>query len=201
MADVRGYEEREPRVLDALLSGYPRFVVHGFIRELIECYLRREDLAGRAAVLVPGRRSTQDLVDHIGLGVTSLKVKGGDLYLVHWDVGDSALGHRVRKFVQHTGCGISSRQAEDLLLAHGLRSAAHPEAGFAGNALAAVEADLSGLIGCRTQDVLVCASGMNAFYAGFRAVREAQSARGRTQWLQLGWLYLDSGCVLQEFLG
>lgn len=199
MADVRGYEERESRVLEALQSGYPRFVVHAFIRELIGFYLKREDLAGRSAVLVPGHRATQDLINHVGRGVVTAKVEEA-LYLVHLDADDHDLKLRVRKFVQHTGCGISSRQAEDLLRAHGLRESVHPEASFAGSAQLAVEEQLSELIGCERKDVLVCASGMNAFYAGFRAVQEASSARGRTKWLQLGWLYLDSGCVLKEFL-
>ena len=221
MADVRGYEEKEPRVLAALQSGYPRFVVHAYIRELKAYYLRREGLEECAAVLIPGRRATQDLMDHIGPGVSSLRVEGGrtgdpaagdalqlgaaavsgDVYLVHWAVDDGDLSQRVRKFVQHTGCGISSRQAEDLLLGHGLRTARFEEATFAGNALQQVETSLAEQIGCRATDVLVCASGMNAFYAGFRAVQELQQSCGRTAWLQLGWLYLDSGCVLQEFLG
>jgi cystathionine gamma-synthase len=199
MADVRGYEEREPRVINALRSGYPRFVVHVYIAELIEWYLKRESQQGRAAVLIPGRRATQDLVDWIGAGVISLKVEDA-LYLVYFDGTNRDLNHRVQKFVQHTGCGISSRQAEDLLCAHGLQDTVHPETSFAGNAQAAVETQLAGLIGCDTKDVLVCSCGMNAFYAGFRAVQEAQSVRGRTKWLQLGWLYLDSGCVLKEFL-
>jgi cystathionine gamma-synthase len=103
--------------------------------------------------------------------------------------------------VQHTGCGISSRQAEDLLVLHGLRESIHPEASVAIGAQAAVEAELAVRIGCASKDVLVCGSGMNAFYAGFRSVQEAQTTKGRTKWLQLGWLYLDSGCVLKEFLG
>lgn len=200
MSDVRGYEEREPRVLEALSSGYPRFVEHAYIRELIEFYLQREKLVERSAVLIPGRRATQDLVDFIGLGVVSARVED-TLFLVHFDANDRELSHRVRKFVQHTGCGISSRQAEDLLVAHGLQQAAHLEPIVELRAQEKVESTLAGLIGCESKDVLVCASGMNAFYAGFRAVQEAQSAKGRTKWLQLGWLYLDSGCVLKEFLG
>ena len=74
MADVRAYEEGDPRVLEALSSGYPRFVVHAYIEELIEYYLQREALEGRAAVLIPGRRATQDLVDYIGIGAESTKV-------------------------------------------------------------------------------------------------------------------------------
>lgn len=199
MADVRGYEEREPRVFDALKSGYPRFVVHAFIEELIEFYFRREALQSRGAVLIPGRRATQGLVDWSGQGVTCAEVEEA-LFLVHFDASDRELNRRVRKFVQHTGCGISSRQAEDLLRVHGLCDAVHPEKSFAGNAQSAVEVEIARLAGCETKDVLVCSCGMNAFYAGFCAVQEAQSARGRTKWLQLGWLYLDSGCVLQEFL-
>ena len=200
LEDVRDYENKDPRVLDALRSGYPRFVEHAFTRELIDFYLRNNSLEAQPAVLIPGRRATRDLVEYVGRGVISLKVED-NLYLVHWGAEDVKLGHRVRKFVQHTGCGISSRQAEDLLIAHGLRESRFEETTFAGNALNQVESDLAGRIGCRQSDVLVCASGMNAFYAGFRAVQEFQQSRKRTAWIQLGWLYLDSGCVLQEFLG
>jgi hypothetical protein len=42
MADVRGYEQGDARVLGALKSGYPRFVEHAFVSELIRFYLERE---------------------------------------------------------------------------------------------------------------------------------------------------------------
>lgn len=200
MEDVRGYEEHDPRVVEVLSSGYPRFVVHAFIEELIGYYLKREGLDGRAGVLIPGRRATQDLADYIGPGLVSVSVEDS-LFLVHFDRSDGELKHRVRKFVQHTGCGISSRQAEDLLVGCGLRQSVHAESVAEQRVQEKVETTLAGLIGCESKDVLVCSSGMNAFYAGFRAVHEAQSAKGRTRWLQLGWLYLDSGCVLKEFLG
>ena len=199
MADVRGYEEKESRVLDALTSGYPRFVIHAYIRELVDFYLQRESLEGRAAVLIPGRRATQDLVNYVGRGLVSVQVEAS-LYLVLFDADNLQLDRRVRKFVQRTGCGISSRQAEDLLFAHGQKTAIQEESSFAGASLPQVEKMLAEIAGSRPEDVLLCASGMNAFYAGFRAVQEAQAAQGRTQWLQLGWLYLDSGSVLEEFL-
>lgn len=200
MQDVRGYEEHDPRVLAALSSGYPRFVVHTFIEELVLYYLKREGLEQRSGVLIPGRRATQDLVDYIGLGVVATRMEDA-LFLVHFDSSDRALNHRVRKFVQHTGCGVSSRQAEDILLDYGLRESLHAESVIEQRVQETVETTLAELIGCESKDVLVCSSGMNAFYAGFRAVHEAQFAKGRTKWLQLGWLYLDSGCVLKEFLG
>ncbi len=200
MADVIGYEEKDPRVVEAMASGYPRFVVHAFVRELIDHYLEREALAGRAAVLIPGRRAAYDLIAYIKEGVVATEVEAG-LYLVHCDGSDLALVGRIGKFVQHVGFGISSRQAEDLLVESGKLKDPYSEESFVGNAQAEVEELLAEQIGCRSEDLLVCASGMNAFYAGFRAAQEFQRSRGRKRWLQLGWLYLDSGCVLKEFLG
>ncbi|MEN8661975.1 MAG: PLP-dependent transferase [Lentimonas sp.] len=199
MADVRGYEEHDPRVVNAMASGYPRFVVHIYIRQLIDYYMERDALAGQTAVLIPGKRAANDLVSCLGVGVIADKVADA-LYLVHCDASNEALAYKLRKFVQHTGCGISSRQAEDLLLDYGRLEARFSETVYEGAVLPEAERLLAEQIGSRAQDVLVCASGMNAFYAGFRAVQELQCRRGRKRWLQLGWLYLDSGCVLKEFL-
>ena len=55
MADVHAYEQHEPRVVKALESGYPRFVEHTFIKELICFYLNRARLEGNGAVLIPVR--------------------------------------------------------------------------------------------------------------------------------------------------
>lgn len=200
MADVRGYAKGDARVLKALKSGYPRFRMHSFIERLIDFYFARAGLSGRSGFLIPGRRAVQDLVDRIGLGVTALKVEPS-LYLLHYRAEQPELHDKVRRTIQHIGSGLSSRQAEDLLCAHGLQERPHPEAAVRTGAQAAVEVELARQIGCAPKDVLTCASGMNAFYTGFRAVEEAQAARGRTKWLQIGWLYLDSGCILDKFLG
>lgn len=199
MADVRGYEEGDPRVLNAMELGYPRFVVHAFVERLINFYLEREGMAGRSAFLIAGRRAADDLLDWAGGSLSKLEVDDA-VYLVVVASADTELAGKVGKFIQHTGCGISSRHAEDLLFQHRLIESCFEEPGFKGNAGAHVEQVLAEQIGCRTSDVLVCSSGMNAFYAGFRAIQEFQLSRGRTGWIQLGWLYLDSGCVLKEFL-
>lgn len=200
MADVCGYEEGDPQVMAALRSGYPRFVQHEYVGKLIEFYREREGLSGQKIAIIPSRRAADDLLGWLGEGYEKREVEEA-VYLVFCQAADATRSRRLRKFLQHTGCGISSRQAEDLLLSHGLLQSRFPESSFRGNALQQVESDLTQLIGCRDSDLLVCASGMNAFYAGFRAVQELQQSRGRTAWIQLGWLYLDSGCLLQEFLG
>jgi cystathionine gamma-synthase len=200
MADVCGYEEQDPRVLHAMQSGYPRFVVHAFVQQIIDFYLQREELVRRVAVLVDGRRSAEDLLATVAEGVTLCEVDPG-IYLLHCAEENQALAVQLCKYVQHVGCGVYSRQAEDLLVRHGILSEVHEEAHAVGEVLTAVEQQLATQVGCRTSDLLFTSSGMNAFYAGFRAVQAVQRARGRTAWIQLGWLYLDSGCVLKEFLG
>lgn len=199
MEDVRGYEEQDPRVLNALKSGYPRFVVHQYVQRLVEFYVEREGLGAKAVVLVDGRRAADDLLDEIGGELEKLEVDEG-IYLVYCDAAEERLAKQLRKYVQHIGCSVYSRQAEDLLIHHGLLAERFEETVVSGNVLAGVEAALADQIGCRSSDVLLASCGMNAFYAGFRAVQEFQRTRGRTAWIQLGWLYLDSGCVLQEFL-
>jgi cystathionine gamma-synthase len=201
MADVRGYEEKDPRVLDALRSGYPRFVVHAYVGELIDLFLQREGLVGRSAVLVVTQHAVQDLLEYVNAGAAVGVVAVDDgLQLVHCDASDPDLVHNVRKYVQHVGCGVSSRQAEDLLVRFGRLPEAHVESLVENDAGPEVEGRLAELYGCRETDVWVCSCGMSAFYAGFRAVQAVQCSRGRTHWIQLGWLYLDSGCVLKELL-
>ncbi|WP_269527126.1 PLP-dependent transferase [Coraliomargarita parva] len=199
LRDVCGYEEKEPRVLDAMTSGYPRFVQNALVTRLIEFLLDRESLSGRASVLIPGKRAALELLRCVGPGPVLHEVEPG-LVLLHYDPLDQALGARLRKYLQHIGCGISSREAEAWLLRFGLIDSAHREDRIPGNGRQAVEQAIADLSTVPVEDVLVCASGMNAFYAGFRAVQEVQAMRGRRRWLQLGWLYLDSGCILEEFL-
>jgi cystathionine gamma-synthase len=200
MADVRGYEEKTERVMQAMESGYPRFVVHKYIRLLTDSYLQEAGLVGCRAVLVAGRRAAVRLLSFCGEGLAMREMDVG-VFLVYTADLAGALVERMGKYVQHTGCGISSRQAEDLLVEHGHLPAAFEETACLGNAESKAEQRLAAWMGCGTRDVLLCASGMSAFYAGFESVREYQRGQGRRVWLQLGWLYLDSGLILEGFLG
>ena len=55
------------------------------------------------------------------------------------------------------------------------------------------------LPGTADQDIILANCGMSALHAAFRAVAAAQAPRGRTVWLQLGWLYLDTIAILKKF--
>ena len=95
---------------------------------------------------------------------------------------------------------LSSREAEDHLVRLGDLPGPHPEPAFAGDPSAAVLRVLGGALPkAGPGDILLANSGANAVYAAFRAVSELQAARGRTVWIQLGWLYLDTIAILRKF--
>ncbi|MFM1851789.1 MAG: Cystathionine gamma-synthase, partial [Verrucomicrobiota bacterium] len=48
------------------------------------------------------------------------------------------------------------------------------------------------------ENILPATCGMNALYAAFRALAERQATRGRTIWVQVGWLYLDTIALLKR---
>lgn len=199
LKDVSGYEKKDPRVLSAVKIGYPRFVLHPYVRQLTDFFLERKGLTDRFAVLVACLNAARDLLDYVGPQVVAVELEAG-LQLVHCDAANNELIQKIRTYLQHVGCGISSRQAEALLVSFGGLPGSYNEILFEGDALREVTARLGVLYGCGSQDIWMCASGMNAFYTGFRAVQTVQRDRGRTHWVQLGWLYLDSGCVLKTFL-
>jgi cystathionine gamma-synthase len=112
---------------------------------------------------------------------------------------DPALVLRAKLRLQHTGGLLSSRGAEDALVRRGRRAAAAPETLFAGDAAAEVRRVLGPLFPGAADGPVPASSGMSAMHAAFRAVGAVQAPRGRTAWVQLGWLYLDTLALLRKF--
>lgn len=187
LADVESYERKEARVWQLLRAGYPRFVRNALVTRAAEEAARRLGRSGELFPLV-SEASARRLAEHVGVTLTSVD-RIGDWCLVTTPSGDAAL--RLAKMVQHTGTLISSRQAEAWL------AAAAPADGAA--ALATIRAALSPLLaGVAAADILVATSGMNAVDAAIDAVDAVQRPRGRSAWIQLGWLYVDSTRLFEK---
>jgi cystathionine gamma-synthase len=115
----------------------------------------------------------------------------------HPDSPEVAL--RAKLYLQNIGGFLSSREAEDRLVAMGLSPLPRAEEAFAGDARAEVLRALLPLFEAAGEaDILLANSGMNAVHAAFRAVNQVQASRGRTRWVQLGWLYLDTIAILKK---
>jgi cystathionine gamma-synthase len=203
MADVRGYEDRDPAVLARLRTGYPRFLVHPFARRLGEVLAARHGLAGRTLWLASSPRMAAALVAHLrAAGPAGAAAAPFDAAGAHGATHpvSAPLAQRAKLYLQNIGGFLSSREAEDLLAALGAGPPAAAEATFAGDAEAEVLRQLRPLFaGTGPADLRLANSGMNAVYAAFRAVNRLQAPLGRTAWLQLGWLYLDTIAILKKF--
>ena len=187
LADVESYERKETRVWQLLRAGYPRFVRNALVTRAAEEAARRLGRSGELFPLV-SEASARRLAEHVGVTLTSVD-RVGDWCLATTPSGDAAL--RLAKMVQHTGTLISSRQAEAWL------AGAAPADGAA--ALATIRAALSPLLaGVAAADILVATSGMNAVDAAIAAVDAVQRPRGRSAWIQLGWLYVDSTRLFEK---
>ena len=187
LADVESYERKEERVWKLLHAGYPRFVRNALVTRAA---WEAANALGRTGELFPlvSEASARRLADHAGATLTSVD-HVGDWCLVTTPAGDAAL--RLAKMVQHTGTLISSRQAEAWLA----RSA--PSDGSA--ALRTIRTALSPLLsGVSVDDIFIATSGMNAVDAAIAAVDTVQRPRGRSAWIQLGWLYVDSTRLLEK---
>ncbi|MFZ9746135.1 MAG: PLP-dependent transferase [Opitutaceae bacterium] len=203
MRDVRGYEEKDPATLSQLTSGYPRFVVHPWLR-LLAAHLGMVDPAigpDRTLWLVSSARMARDLAAHLGAGADARPCAADGIHGVHHRP-DPEVAREAKLYLQHVGGFLSSRAAEERLVRLGHLPAVEAEDLFPGDAPAEVRRHLrAALPGAADADLFPAACGMNAVWAAFRAVSDLQAARGRTAWLQLGWLYLDTIALLRKFTG
>lgn len=198
MRDVCGYEEKDPAVTAHLTSGYPRFVVHPFARQLATHFEKENEFRGRRLWLTSSAKMAQQLAAHLGAAGAKIFARDRIHGVSHPD--EAATATRAKLFLQHIGGFLASREAEDHLVRLKLAAAPQSEKTFAGDAAAEVKKHLRrAMPGTGDADLHLANSGMSAIYAAFHAVKELQAARGRTIWVQLGWLYLDTIEILKKF--
>jgi Cystathionine beta-lyases/cystathionine gamma-synthases len=197
MRAVRGYEEKDPEILQQMTSGYPRFVIHPFLQQLSAFLARRENLPGHTLWLA-GSRVADRLAAHLGASHV-IRFTDGPVHVVAHPAAPE-LFTRAKSFLQNTGGFLSSRAAEDRLVHHGVLPAAAPETLFPGDALAHVRAHLAPAFPTVTpSDLHLTSCGMSAIDVAFRSLSDLQASRGRTIWIQLGWVYLDTIALLKKF--
>ncbi|MGC4074762.1 MAG: PLP-dependent transferase [Nibricoccus sp.] len=200
MRAVIGYEEKNPEITQHMTSGYPRFVKHPFLKKVSAHMVRSLGLTGQQVWPTSSARASAALV--AWLAPTQATVVENECVSGVAFAEDADTFARAKTFLQHTGALLSSREAEDYLVRVGELPGAHDERSFDGYAPGRVKGAVARSFQHVTpDDVFLANSGMNAIYAAFRAADILQGPRGRTLWVQLGWLYLDTIAILQKFTG
>jgi cystathionine gamma-synthase len=200
MEAIRGYEEKKPEIISHLTSGYPRFVLHPFVQQLTAHFNAKTAYIGLKLWLTSSEAMATRLEVYLNGQAKLVRLNTGTIYgIAHPDEGE--LNSKAKSFLQHVGGFLSSRQAEDELVKLGLITKAYEEILFSGDSELEIKHNLlKVLLEASGDDLFITNSGMNAIYSTFSSLREIQSQRGKTIWIQLGWLYLDTIAILKKFI-
>jgi len=190
LADVEGYERKDQKVWQHIQSGYPRFVRNYLVEQAASRAAQELKRSGELFPLV-SRGVAEKLLAWASITDATVDA-AGDWFLVTTRAGAAA--EKFSKLIQHMGVLISSRQAEAYLAEAGSGKAGE------GAIVSIQEACAPYFSGVAKSDILISVSGMNAVAAAIAAVNAVQSARGRTVWIQLGWLYVDSARLFEKAL-
>lgn len=213
---VVGYEEGDPQVADKLVLGYPRFVYHPYIKQLVDVWkahavetgaLQAHEVVGALPFPSRGtaercRKFLQDAHAHepgFPVGVHAVGVL--DTCMVTFPA--KAAGE-AKAYWQHSGEILSSRKAARVLAGLGQQvsklvdapppPSAAPRTG-AGEMPApscyrqALQQRIGGLTGQREEDVLLTISGMAAIFKAFHVCKQARPNR---RVVVFGFTYLDT---------
>ena len=98
--DLIGYEEKKPETINSLKSGYPRFVQHRFIKDLIEVENKTKDLGQNNSSIFANIENCQRAIDHFSL--VDYQITEEDRYsILHTSTFQEA--NSIKSFLQHTG--------------------------------------------------------------------------------------------------
>ena len=199
LEDVIGYEEKNPQTLAAMPTGYPRFVRHRMIQQMVD-HLLADKAEDHCGYLFARKQDCEEVIHRYRL--VNPNLTQGD----HWTLltlpRDAKENAKVAAYFQHTGCGISSRQAEEYLWEHGLIEGLEvlPETG---RAESLIKETISQAHGPEVEpsNLLLASSGANAFHALFRSATEWARQKNKSVWIRWGWLYLDTIEVMNLYGG
>jgi cystathionine gamma-synthase len=190
MADVVGYERRDPAVLARLRAGYPRFVLNALVAEARDAACAGRGLDSARTLPLRSLRAADRAVALARPGAHRVAEVGGWALL---EVDAPSLA-RVADMVRHAGLRLASRDAETWLA----RGSVPPGPAAPPSDILARLAPL--VAPCGADDLRLAGSGMGAVAAAVDAVRAVQAPRGRGAWIQLGWLYVDTAEYLRKTL-
>ncbi len=173
-------------MLERLSSGYPRFVIHPLVGEL-----GRRAGEGRPCLPFPSARAAAAGAEFVrrcsGEEACAVGQKGMHAVVT----GPSGLA-ALRAFWQHTGLGVSSRQAQARLEGRAAANGADDPA-----VRRALRRFLAALYDCGEDDVFLEPTGMAAQFAALCAADRRAPGRPTAQ---LGFPYVDT-LKLQQKLG
>ncbi|MFO1094411.1 MAG: aminotransferase class I/II-fold pyridoxal phosphate-dependent enzyme [Planctomycetaceae bacterium] len=189
--DNVSYEEGESRVVDKLTTGYPRFIYNKFCRDLFAECVRRMGGPGEACLAFPSQQSATQCAEFVRPRADGpVRIHDLQRFGAYGGSFPQTAAAIAKSFWQHSGVGISSRQAAALLA-----EASRPASG--GVAMKpTLRQRIASIYSAPASDVWLFPTGMAAFYTLHRALLQLFPGR---KLAQFGFPYVDSLKIAQVF--
>jgi len=191
--DIISYEEG---INSEIKRGYPRFVLHPYLQKIAIFLEEKYGLKkNQEVVLVSSSKFARLICDRYKIkSKIDFKEEFG-VILVEKNSPDL---ENVLSFIQHVGCNLSSRYAEDFLFKNRLIKSLHVEEIVEKeDAKNIIISTLSSGYNQPKQNISLSVSGMNAIYAVLKGLQDKRSERDTI--VQLGWLYLDCMNIVKNY--
>ena len=184
-SDIISYEEGRN---SAIKSGYPRFVLHPYLKKMSEYLHAKYSLnETQEVVLVSSQRFANLIIDKYNIKQNIDFKEDFGIVLVAKNTDELKF---VLRFIQYVGCNLSSRFAESYLYVKGLIDSLHVEE------LDKEEVVINTLTKVYNNDSIhLCTSGMNAIYTVIKTLQKIK--KGLV--IQLGWIYLDTMNIIEGY--
>ena len=202
MADILAYEEGEIETKKKMQAGYPRFVNPSYSKQLEGLINQEKGLCTR---LLSSPKIAPSLAEYLNIG---------KLLKIHQENGltwvsfpqEEKIEKKVQEFLQHSGAMVFSREAEDHLVKRTkLNNVFHEERKIE-KSTATIKEQIAKDIYEKVNEqnlesIFLARSGMTAFFTAFQGLSQIQKKYSpkRKIWIQLGWLYIDTVCILSKF--
>lgn len=197
LQEVIDYEENTNGIHEKIKSAYPRFVMHPYLKKMAEFLRQKYDISYKYEIVVVSSKKAVSIIS--------------DKYFIHNPVkidepfgvilvikGTSQLD-KVLTFIQHVGCNLSSRYAQDYLFDKGiLKSIQKEELEAQSNSEEILLSTLALAYRQPKENICLAPSGMNAVYTILEGLKVIQSRNNRNILVQLGWLYLDTMNIVKN---
>lgn len=193
--DVIGYEEGNPRVINAMKTGYPRFVYNAITKKLFAeaekkfagenefCLVFPSERIAKICVAFSLRQWNEQNNTKLNHQPLAINKYAEGIWAVSFPVAFQKIA---KAFWQHPGYIVSSRQAEAALE----KRADDKPAGNA--AKAKIKQQLSTLTGEVADNIYLFPSGMAAIFSAFESSNEGAT-------VQLGFPYVDTLKIQEKF--
>jgi cystathionine beta-lyase/cystathionine gamma-synthase len=193
--DLISYERQDPEALKKIPSGYPRFHTHPYVVLIQEYMDKNLGLDNRPLLILTSSKAAEAVCSFA-------EVDDGEVIQFKNMTGLVLPKDKVEKakaFRQHTGSHVSSRRAEDFLIAEGILDSRQAEQSFSADGESHAINLLKEAYGAESEnDVYLANAGMNAVYSVYKSIGALQSKKGKDTWIQFGWLFMDTMRLIEK---